>query len=136
MDGFLSLRIEIEYILKNEKPETIRLTETKLSKEIDIDELVQESHAVRRKDRKSKKGGVLLLTGTNIEVDEHGNIRSNCKQWKIEKFILAYVPPKAASWIRDDYNGMMSDSPRVIKSAMEHGSNPILIGDCNSGEVN
>lgn len=39
-----------------------------------------------------------------------------------KNLILAFVPSTTIYWTRDDYTGMISDSLRAIKSAVEHGS--------------
>ena len=107
IDGIVSSFLELKDYIRNNNPDVICLTETKLKEEIQLG-IISEGYNTWRKDRKGKcGGGVLIMVKDDILVEEVEfrdgmaevlSIVIQTKDRERRKIIVTYVPPKTNAW--------------------------------------
>ncbi len=145
IDGLVSSLRELRDYLHERKPEVACITETKLTREINV-EFEEEGYNTWRRDRKNKGGGgVMILVRKNILIEtvEYGEGRSETLSVEIKiqgqesrKIIVAYMPPKTNTWGTDDYKHMQSEFIKSIDDMLKIRNKVLLVGDFNSKEIN
>lgn len=145
IDGLVSSLRELRDYLHEKKPEVACITETKLTREINV-EFEEEGYNTWRRDRKNKGGGgVMILVRKNILIEtvEYGEGRSETLSVEIKiqgqesrKIIVAYMPPKTNTWGTDDYKHMQSEFIKSIDDMLKIRNKVLLVGDFNSKEIN
>ena len=104
IDGLLSSRLELRDCLKEIKPATVCLTETKLNDTIKFD--IDNNYNVWRRDRVGKSGGgIMIMTSKDLVVKRvvYGERRAEVMHVQVEinkeemKIAVAYVPPRTGS---------------------------------------
>lgn len=145
IDGLVSSLRELRDYLHEKKPEVACITETKLTREINV-EFEEEGYNIWRRDRKNKGGGgVMILVRKNILIEtvEYGEGRSETLSVEIKiqgqesrKIIVPYMPPKTNTWVTDDYKHMQSEFIKSIDDMLKIRNKVLLVGDFNSKEIN
>ncbi len=112
IDGLISSILEVRDYLREEKPDVMCMTETKLRQEILLN-FEKEGYKLWRRDRKGKGGGgVLILVREDIQVEDvqYGSDMAEVISITIRigggerrKIIVAYVPPKTNAWKEEEH---------------------------------
>ena len=66
IDGIISRKLELRDYLENKTPNVVCITETKLDENITDKMVTFQNYITWRKDRKGKKGGVIISTKVGI----------------------------------------------------------------------
>ena len=146
VDGLMSKRLEVEEVLKNEKPDIMVLCETKWRNEWGDPELGMGKYNCINRNRKGKEGGgVIVMIDINIRVVKVEISQSKAEMIKVvvkEKngkerlYVGVYVPPFTNAWNRLEYNEMIEDVMRELNELVTRGKDVVLIGDFNCRRVN
>ena len=108
INGITPGLLELNDYLRENKPDIVGITETKLDQVIDSINIGDKNYNVCRRDREGKRGGgVMILVKEGLEVDEIINGEGSAEVMKIRvkdksktsrEFVVVYVPPKTSSW--------------------------------------
>ena len=143
IDGVLSSRLELEDYLKEEKPEIVCLTETKLNDETNIN--FAKNYNIWRRDRRGKGGGgTMVMIKKELMVDQvlYGEGKAELISVKLKinekelTVIVVYVPPKTGSWTKQEHDIMTEDVLQNLTKILKERKRVILVGDFNCKEIN
>ena len=120
INGVLSSQLELNYYIKEKKPDIIGLVETKLYGSETLIELGDQEYNMWKRNRSGKMGGgVMMLVKKDLTVGNAEIGKGKAEILKVgirEKeggkrdFAVVYVPPKTNAWGRHEYDEMLSDS--------------------------
>ena len=139
---------ELQQEVKENRPDIVCITETKLEKEILDTTLNLRGYQVWRRDRRGKKGGgVMILSQDNLIVREVTPETSGAEivtieiQLGREKILIStvYAPPHTKSWEKEEHEGILRetlhDLGKIIQKANQKNHRLIMIGDFNCSKV-
>ena len=145
VNGLITGLVELNDYLRDNTPDIVGITETKLDHVIEAINIGDGKYDVYRRDRKGKKGGgVVLLVKKGFEVDkvilgedsaEVLKVGIKDKGKALRDFAVVYVPPKTSSWGVDEYQKMLKDTEECMKSVIVRSRNITIMGDFNCKEV-
>ena len=106
INGITPGLLELNDYLRENKPDIVGITETKLDQVIDSINVGDKNYSVCRRDRKGKGGGsVMLLVKEGLEVDEIFSGEGSAEVLKVRvkdeskstrEFAVVYVPPNTS----------------------------------------
>ena len=144
IDGILSSVLEVRDYLKENRPDVLCLTETKLKENVHLS-FKEEGYNNWRRDRRGKGGGgVLIIVREDIYVEEvqYGDgmeevigitIRTSGKARR--RIILTYVPPRTNAWKMEEHKEMQRGVLKCLDSMIRKDGKVLLVGDFNCKNV-
>jgi len=147
-DGVGSKIQELQQEIKENKPEIVCITETKLEEEILNATLNLRGYQIWRRDRKGKKGGgVMILSQEKLVAHEitpespRAEVVTIEVQVGRERIIIStvYAPPHTRAWEKEEHENLQRETlqeiNRVIERANQRNSRLIILGDFNCKKV-
>ena len=144
INGLMSSEGEFNLYLREDKPDIMGITETKLSEGIVLVNLGEGEYNIWRKDRRGKQGGgVMVLTKKDLVVEKVVNSEGLAEVIKVtictatgkREVVVVYVPPKTLAWSAEEYKTMLKDTSDCLDSMAKEGNKLLLMGDFNCKEV-
>ena len=146
IDGLVSKLNELKDYIREEKPQVVCLTETKLNPTITNEALNLTDYNIWRKDRNFKSGGgVMILTRKDLIVKiMEQDITENVELLAVEVITkdgvitvaTLYMPPKTRAWENTEYSDLIVNTVKdiqiMLQKVEDKSKDLVLVGDFNS----